>query len=298
MLLGDLLEAERRHVDHALARIAEDDIGEGAGGLSEPLRYAVAGGGKRLRAVLCVLAHRAVGGNAGEPLYDVACALELVHTYSLVHDDLPCMDDDDLRRGRPTLHRVFGSQTAVVTGAALIPLAFRILRRGARILNLDGEAERALVRSLACGIGAGGMVGGQWLDLEGESGVAGLAQLSAIHHAKTGALFRAALELGAISARASAGAVAACGEFGQALGFAFQVTDDILDETADSAALGKTAGKDRQQHKATYPALLGLDGAGRHARDAIEAGLHRLAAADITSLELRALGEWVLARDH
>ena len=294
----ELLERERRRIDGWLEGVAGRDVGRLGGTLTAPLRYAISGGGKRLRGTLAVLSYRALGGAGEQGIDDVACAIELVHTYSLVHDDLPCMDDDDLRRGRPTLHRVFGDPTAMATGAALIPLAFRILVRGAGVLGLRDGGAAAMVRTLARAIGGGGMVGGQWLDLEAEHRPLDLAALARVHEAKTGALFAAALGLGARAARAEAPAVAACEGYGAALGLAFQVVDDVLDETAETTVLGKTAGKDRRQEKATYTRLLGIDGARARARTAVEDGIRGLRAAGIMSAELEAAGHRVLARDH
>jgi geranylgeranyl pyrophosphate synthase len=295
--VDQLLERERIRLDASLARIAAAEL-TGSGALEPPLRYAFASGGKRLRGALCVLAYRTLGGVDVAAIYDVAAAVELAHTYSLVHDDLPCMDNDDLRRGRPTMHRVFGSGPATLAGVALIPLAFRTLLRGARGLDLGQARTRELALVLAAGIGAGGMVGGQWLDLEAEGQDLELAELARIHAAKTGALFAASLELGALAADATEARVAALAGFGAGLGLAFQVVDDLLDETGDAASLGKTAGKDRRQDKATYPALLGLAGARQRASDALAQASAGLRAADVPGAELEAVGEWVLARDH
>lgn len=292
-----LLERERRQLDGVFQRLAAREL-SGGGVLEEQLRYALAAGGKRVRGALCAIAFRTAGGAAHPGIYDVAAAVELAHTYSLVHDDLPCMDDDDLRRGRPTLHRVFGSAAATVSGAALIPLAFRAVVRAARDLGTGERGARDLVRALATGIGAGGMVGGQWLDLAAEGRELELPELARIHAAKTGALFEAALRMGAIAAGADAARTSALGEFGAGLGLAFQVVDDLLDETGNAAALGKTAGKDRRQEKATYPALLGVAGARRHAADALDRASAGLRRAGIESSELEAVGAWVLARDR
>lgn len=294
----ELLERERRRIDGWLEGVAERDVARFGGTLAAPLRYAISGGGKRVRGTLAVLSYRALGGAGAQGIDDVACAIELVHTYSLVHDDLPCMDDDDLRRGRPTLHRVFGDPTAMAAGAALIPLAFRILVRGTGVLGLREGDAAAMVRTLARAIGGGGMVGGQWLDLEAEHRSLELAALARVHEAKTGALFAAALGLGARAARAGLPAVVACEAYGAALGLAFQVVDDVLDETAETVVLGKTAGKDRRQEKATYTRLLGVDGARARAWTAVEEGIRGLRAAGIGSAELEAAGHHVLARDH
>ena len=298
--LATRFEQERALLDATFERIATASAASGAGTLAAPLAYALSGPGKRLRGILCVLAYRTLDGRPAPEIYQVAAALELLHAYSLVHDDLPCMDDDDLRRGRPTLHRVFGPATAALAGAALIPVAFRVLRRAAGDLGLAGPAAADLALTLARAIGAGGMVGGQWLDLEaeGRGHRLELAELARIHAAKTGALFEAALALGARAARGDQAQVAALAGYGACLGLAFQVVDDLLDELGDSAALGKTAGKDRRQDKATYPALLGTAGAWSRARAAVSQGAARLRAAGIASEELEAVGEWVLARHH
>ncbi|NJD11436.1 MAG: hypothetical protein FIB01_13705 [Gemmatimonadetes bacterium] len=243
-------------------------------------------------------ASRALDPAAPAAVYRIAAAVELAHTYSLIHDDLPCMDDDDLRRGRPTLHRVFGPAIATVTGAALVPLAFRALLHGCRDLALPADRTAELALALARGIGAGGMVGGQWADLEAEGfGTAlGADGLARIHAAKTGALFEAALRMGAAAGGGTPAQVGALGKYGAGIGLAFQVVDDLLDQSGDTAALGKTAGKDRRQDKATYPGLLGVAGARSRARDAVDQARGYLRAAGIASAELEAVGEWVLAR--
>ena len=298
---GQVLDQERAVLDAALRAMAAEDVTrDAAGPLAAALEYALASGGKRLRGALCVLAYRTLDGRAAEPIHQVAAAVELVHTYSLIHDDLPCMDDDDLRRGRPTLHRVFGSAAAAVAGAALIPLAFRVLQRGAHGLGLGEDAKRGLALMLARAIGAGGMVGGQWLDLEAEGRGSALLpdELARIHSAKTGALFEAALAMGGLAAGGATAQVEALGRFGAGLGLAFQVVDDLLDESGDAASLGKTAGKDRRQDKATFPALLGPSVSRERARAAVDRGLAHLRAAGIARAELEAVGEWVLARHH
>src|SRR5690606_30532404 len=228
------LERERAAADAAVRR-ALDALPEGDGPVVQAVRYALAGGGKRLRPVLCAGAWRAVAGR--EPpaaVYDAAAAIELVHTYSLVHDDLPIMDDDDLRRGRPTVHRVHGTAVAMAAGAALIPFAAGRLTAAAQALGLEEDVVAAVGRELARAAGAGGMVGGQLLDLEAEGHALTVDALEAIHARKTGALFVASLRTGGLLARGSTAQVDALGEYGAALGLAFQIADDVLDETADS----------------------------------------------------------------
>lgn len=228
----------------------------------EALRYAVFGGGKRLRPAIVRLVGAHFGGTEREAAL-CAAAVECVHTYSLVHDDLPCMDDDDLRRGRPTVHRVYGEAVAVLAGDALLTHAFALV---ARTGPLAGE----LVGVLAEGAGASGMVGGQDLDLEATRGadhVADAAEVARIHELKTAALIAASAEMGAIAARARANERMAAQRYGLALGRCFQAVDDILDVTGDAQTLGKTPGKDEAAGKATLVAALGLDGAKQRAKE-------------------------------
>ncbi|MEO5511039.1 MAG: polyprenyl synthetase family protein [Longimicrobiales bacterium] len=267
--------------------------------IADPVRYALASGGKRIRPVLCTLAWRAAGGTPGHAgADDVACAVELIHTYSLIHDDLPCMDDDDLRRGRPTVHRVYGSERAAVAGAAMIPLAFSLLEQGMDSIGLPEPERRTARQELARGAGAGGMVGGQVMDLAGEKALVELPALREIHSRKTGALIVAALRLGAMAARADDATVDVVGAFGAAVGLAFQIVDDVLDETGEAATLGKTAGKDRAQEKATFPGLLGRAEAMRHAHEAVEQAVSKIAAAGLDPAPFHVVGDFVLHRDR
>lgn len=238
--------------------------------VGEAMRYSLEAGGKRVRPMLCLLAAEAVGGSL-EAALPGALALECIHTYSLVHDDLPAMDDDDLRRGKPTCHIAFGEAHAILAGDGLLTEAFRLLAaEGA----LDPARRVEAITVLAEAAGWRGMVGGQALDLEGEQlNDYGLDHLKTIHRLKTGALLRAATELGAILAGADAGQRLALREYGEAIGLAFQIQDDILDATATEATLGKRAGKDAGRGKITYPALLGLDGARSALREATESAL-------------------------
>lgn len=250
--------------------------------LAEAMRYSLEAGGKRVRPVLCLLAAEAVGGSA-EAALPGALALEYVHTYSLIHDDLPAMDDDDLRRGRPTNHKVFGEGHAILAGDGLLTEAFRVLAAG------PGDPATLLEATVLLAEAAGwrGMVGGQALDLEGEKlDHYDLDHLRLIHRLKTGALLRASLEMGAVLGGASAADRDALKAYGEAIGLAFQIQDDILDATATDADLGKRAGKDAGRGKITYPSLLGLDGARRALEEATETALCRLASLpNRTSLE-------------
>jgi farnesyl diphosphate synthase/geranylgeranyl diphosphate synthase type II len=281
--------------DFAVARAIERIDASSAVG--DAMCYALSGGGKRLRPSLCAAVYEAVANKpADDRVGDLGCAVELIHTYSLVHDDLPCMDDDDVRRGRPTVHRVYGDEVAILAGAALIPLAFQVASDAADALGLDRTGQAEVARTLATAAGASGMVGGQVLDLEGESATADLDRLEQTHAAKTGALLRGACRLGAIAARATAPQLAAIDDFGRHLGLAFQITDDVLDETASTEQLGKTAGKDREVAKSTYPALLGLTGAMERAASEAAAALSALDRAGLATETLAELGRFAVER--
>jgi len=237
--------------------------------LHEAMRYSVFGGGKRLRPGLAILACEALGG-ARAAVLPGACALEMIHTYSLIHDDLPSMDDDDFRRGRPSCHRAFDEATAILAGDALQAEAFGTIARHVRRPALAA----ALAAELAEAAGASGMVGGQVLDIAGSS-KSDEAALERIHRMKTAAMFRAAARMGALSAGAPPAKVKSLGVFGERLGLAFQIVDDILDVSGTAGELGKTPGKDTAQDKATYPALFGVEASRRRAellkREALKA---------------------------
>ena len=252
------------------SRLLEPLRGGEAAKVGEAMRYSLEAGGKRVRPILCLLASESVGGTAEEALPG-ALALEYIHTYSLVHDDLPAMDDDDLRRGKPTCHIAHGEAHAILAGDGLLTEAFRLL---AQEVHLDASRRVEAIAVLAEAAGWRGMVGGQALDLEGEQlQNYGLDHLKTIHRLKTGALLRAATEVGAVLAGADEGQRQALRAFGEGIGLAFQIQDDILDATASDATLGKRAGKDQGRGKITYPALLGLDGARSALREATESAL-------------------------
>lgn len=293
------LAADRAAIEDALQRAVARLWHDADDPVERAIRYALEGGGKRIRPVVCVAAFRAVGaGPVPSAMLDVAAALEIVHTYSLVHDDLPCMDDDALRRRRPTTHRVFGTPCATLAGAAMIPAAFRLLDAGLTALGQPAERRRAAARELGRAAGAGGMVAGQVLDLEAEGRPVDAVTLEATHRRKTGALFVGAARLGGIAADAAPDRLEALGVYGAALGFAFQVADDILDEVGATAVIGKDAGRDRALHKATYPALLGLDGAKRRARDAAAEAVAALTRAGLDDVVLTELARFAVERDR
>ena len=257
-------------INAALARFSDRHLRAVEGPVGDAIRYSLLGEGKRMRGILLLSAFSAAGGTGDAA--ELAAAIEVVHAYSLVHDDLPCMDDDDMRRGRPTVHRVFGVGAATAAGLAMVPLAALCAADAARSLGLDDEAVQAIVSGLMQASGAGGMIGGQLLDLEGEGRPLALTDLEQIHRAKTGALIMAAAMLGGRAASASPARLEALGRYGAAVGLAFQIADDVLDVTATTDQLGKTAGRDLELRKSTYPALLGVEGAKRWAAALIDDG--------------------------
>jgi len=297
-VLEELLRAGRARINAALGRVLDDVLAQVPDAIARPVRYALDAGGKRLRPVLCVVAYEAVGGKESARAAELACALELIHTYSLMHDDLPCMDDDDLRRGRPTTHRVFGVAAAAVSGAALIPLAAAAALRGAKALRLDDASASAIVRELAAAAGGGGMVRGQWLDLQAEGRDVGPDELERIHAAKTGALLAASPRIGGLAAAGPPAAIEALGIYGAHLGLAFQIADDILDVTGTDEVLGKTAGRDQALSKATYAALLGVDRARLRALSEADSAVAALRAAGLQAPALEALARYAAERDR
>lgn len=226
--------------------------------LREAMNYSLLAGGKRMRAMLVLAAAEALGCPP-EPALPAACAIELVHTYSLIHDDLPAMDNDDFRRGKPTNHKVYGEAMAILAGDGLLTHAFHCVAQCHRRFGVPAEVALAIVEELAELAGARGMVGGQAADIEGEQGVTSLEQLEHIHARKTGALIVFALRAGGRIARANERQLDALAEFGRCIGLAFQIQDDVLDVTGDEAKLGKPRGSDEKQHKVTYPYFLGLE---------------------------------------
>lgn len=289
------VEAYRRRIDDALAHVGDHDLtpfDAHSPRVAAAVRYSLAGGGKRFRGILLLAAYRAAGGAGDATL--LAAAVEIVHAYSLIHDDLPCMDDDDVRRGRPTVHRKFDTRVATVAGLTMVPLAARTAVRAAQDLA-PSNASR-IVRELMAASGAGGMIGGQLLDLEGEGKRLSLAELEQIHSAKTGALVSAAALLGGLAADASQEAIDALGRYGSALGLAFQIIDDVLDVTATTEALGKTAGRDAALGKSTYPALLSVDGAMQRADTLIDQGCQALSAVGLLTPLLESIARFVVRR--
>jgi geranylgeranyl diphosphate synthase type II len=254
MNLRDYLAVQQHLVDAELDRLTPPETTPPET-IHRAMRYSLFAGGKRIRPVLCLEAARTVAGEV-EGAVTAACPLELIHTYSLIHDDLPALDNDDYRRGKLTNHKVFGDAMAILAGDALLTLAFQVLAE----LPAPADRKVRLMAELATASGTvGGMIGGQVADLEGEGKPPDAALLESIHRAKTGALLRASLRMGAIYAGATDAQYAALSCYGEHIGLAFQIVDDILDVEESSEALGKTAGKDAAQHKITFPAVYGLE---------------------------------------
>lgn len=263
--------------------------------LHRAMRYATFNGGKRIRPLLVYASGLACGGPP-DTMDTPACAVELVHSYSLVHDDLPAMDDDDLRRGQPTCHKVFDEATAILVGDALQSLAFELLSKPDK--RIPAQTRLQMIHVLANTSGSRGMAGGQAMDINGIGQDMSLPELEIMHIHKTGALIHASVQLGALSAGASPEQTTRLEHYANAIGLAFQVQDDILDITADTHTLGKTQGKDAADDKPTYPALLGLDGARQKAAELLEEALDTLSSFGDSGRHLRQLASYVVDREH
>ncbi len=297
--LDTYLDGERSRVEEALcravdrlARLVPDDVGDA-------LRHGVMGGGKRIRPILCATAYRACVGPGAQieeaTLYDFVASIELVHAYSLMHDDLPCMDDAPLRRGRPSTHRAYGEEVTMRAGLVLIPGAAHQAWQALDRLGCSARVAAEVVRCLMEAAGAGGMVGGQWLDLEGEGRTLGGSDLDELHRRKTGALLAASLVMGAVAAGADAPVAESLRRYGRAVGLAFQIVDDILDATESAAVLGKNP-SDAALGKSTYVALHGLAGARERAEAEAVAARSALVEAGLRAPALDALAGWIVER--
>jgi geranylgeranyl diphosphate synthase type II len=262
MTLHDYLAHQQQLVDAQLDRLVPPETTPPET-IHRAMRYSLFAGGKRIRPILCLEAARTVSDSA-EGVFPVACALELVHTYSLIHDDLPALDNDDYRRGKLTNHKVFGDAMAILAGDALLTLAFEVL---AKVEAPPGRKIRLIAELAAAAGTVGGMIGGQVADLEGEGKPPEPELLRTIHTAKTGAMLRASLRMGVVFAGGTKAQYNALSAYGEHIGLAFQIVDDILDVEQSSAALGKTAGKDAAQHKITFPAVYGLETSHRMAEE-------------------------------
>jgi geranylgeranyl diphosphate synthase type II len=292
--LKTYLIARQKLIDRALDRYLPRANTKPAT-LHKAMRYSLFAGGKRLRPILCLAATEACRGNIDDAL-PLACALECIHTYSLVHDDLPSMDNDDLRRGRPTCHKVFGDGIAILAGDALLTIAFEIVSRTkpARRYNTS-----ALLREISVAAGSQKLIAGQVADLEAEGKDVKRDQLQFIHKNKTAAILKSSVRLGAMSANADARKLSAITRFGQRLGLAFQIIDDILDVTQTSEVLGKSAGKDLAAKKATYPAVIGLEESRAEARQLTRQAHNALSVFSSSDAEpLHVLANYLLEREY
>jgi len=295
MNLPDFFEQDRLAVDSALDRLLPAETTEPVS-IHTAMRYSVFAGGKRIRPILCLEAARIFEPDARpdtSPAMHAACAIEFIHTYSLIHDDLPALDNDDLRRGKPTCHKQFGEATAILAGDGLLTLAFQIIGES----STSAERTLAILQEVSSAAGTvNGMVGGQVADLESEGKRVEPQTLEYIHRSKTAALIRASVSTGAISAGAGIADVARLRKFGETIGWAFQVTDDILDVEESSAALGKTAGKDIAQKKATYPGVFGVAQSHEIAAKLANDAITQLDSFGERASRLRALAEFLVQR--
>ena len=282
----------RQEVDGALERYTRYDA-DCPQHLADAIRHSLLAPCKRLRPLLVLMATQACGYDHG-PALPAACAVEMIHTYSLIHDDLPAMDDDDLRRGRPSCHAQFGEATAILAGDALLAQAFEVLARDVQPASLAARCCGELARAA----GASNLVGGQEDDLQSEFGGGGLPELQRIHRRKTGALISVSLRLGGIIGGASAELLGALESYGKGVGLAFQIVDDLLDQNGDAQAMGKKTGKDSQHGKLTFPAVLGVDESRRRAAELIESACESAARFGDPGAGLEALARYVLQRNH
>ena len=292
------LKEEKEKIDRQLARMISERFGsaEDENPLAEPMAYSLNAGGKRLRPILVVTSFRACSGR-GEDVYPAACAIECIHTYTLIHDDLPVMDDDDFRRGLPTCHRRFGVRKAMLAGVGLLLAAFKELGKSAELLGLSARERKELISAVAAMVVGGGGIGGQVMDLESERKEISDETLHYIHSHKTGALFRVSCELGGRLARADKPELEALATYGEKIGFAFQIVDDLLDIEGDFAQLGKDVGSDQARGKATFPRRFGVEESRLLARRAVEEAKDALQRQDLDKDRLLAcLADFILER--
>jgi geranylgeranyl diphosphate synthase, type II len=292
--LTKFLKLRKKQVDDALEHLVPG-TNKPPQRLNQAIRHSLMDGGKRIRPILALASAQAVGGEVNK-LLPFACALECIHTYSLIHDDLPAMDDDDLRRGRPTCHKQYDEATAILAGDGLLTLAFELAARP--IADVPAADSLAMVVQLAQDAGIHGMVGGQMMDMQAEKRNVELAELQYIHIHKTGALIRSSCLAGARLGGGSENQVKKLNRYGEAIGLAFQIADDILDIVGDSKLLGKSTGQDQQHAKATYPALMGLAQAREEAENLIGEALRSLEDFSEDAAPLRALARYIMDRTH
>ncbi len=296
MDIRQYLERKREHVDRYLQSVIPSAETMPTT-LHESMRYSLFAGGKRIRPILAIAAAEAVG-EPGEAVLPVASSLELIHTYSLIHDDLPAMDNDDFRRGKPTNHKVYGEAMAILAGDALLTMAFELCTSSNGAPGLDAVRQVRLVRELTLGSGNVGMVGGQVLDIQAENKDIDLTTLQSIHKHKTGMLIRAAVRMGAITAGATPAQLEDLTVYAENIGLAFQIADDVLNVTGTREELGKNPNTDAQRGKKTYPTFYGVDGAKQLAEDCVTRANDRLASFGAKADPLRALARYITSRKN
>ncbi|MBN2373355.1 polyprenyl synthetase family protein [bacterium] len=296
MLLPDYLKSRQALINEWLFRLIPDEKAFPPT-IHKSMRYSLIAGGKRLRPILSIASSEAIGGDL-ETVLPFACAIEMIHTYSLIHDDLPAMDNDDLRRGRPTCHKVFGEGIAILTGDALLTHAFSILSRPELGGDVDPSTRLKVINELAFASGTEGMIGGQVLDLEAQNMSLDIEDLSTIHRLKTGALIRASVIIGALIGGAKEKEMNALSAFGQYLGLAFQITDDILDLESPQEISGKTQNSDITNNKATYPAILGIKASKKKAKEAADKAVAAIEPFNHQAEALRRIAYYTICRDR
>ena len=294
MSAAQYLSEGREFIDAAVCRYLPEETAYPES-IHKSMLYSVLAGGKRLRPVLVIAAAEAVGGNRNDVL-PFAVAAEYIHTYTLIHDDLPALDDDDLRRGKPTNHKVFGEAIAILTGDALLTQAFYLMTNSGLMGSVPAVSLLQAAHDMARAIGTAGMIAGQVVDIESESKPIDIETLEYIHVYKTGRLIQACVRVGAILSRASADQLSALSTYGARIGLAFQIVDDILDLIADESQLGKDVGSDLDKEKATYPALYGLDESKKKAEKLVEDGIGCLDVFDDRADPLREIGRFFVER--
>jgi geranylgeranyl diphosphate synthase type II len=297
--LKTYLAERRKSVDAALADCLPEEPGAPYASVVEAMRYSLFAGGKRVRPILCIAAAEAVLEDAEAALERVlpfACALECIHTYSLIHDDLPAMDNDDLRRGRPTSHKVFGEALAILAGDGLLTLAFRLATDAGRFRGAAPERLLAAARELGDAAGFRGMIGGQVVDIESEGKEGSLGELERLHLLKTGALIQASVRCGALLAGAGVAELSALASYGRNVGLVFQVADDILDVVGQAELMGKNVGGDARKHKLTYPGLIGLEESRRQADALLGEAIRALERFGQEAQPLREIAAYVVQR--
>ncbi len=292
--LGTYLDTRKKIIDEALERYipGEDNYPPV---IFKALRYSLFAGGKRIRPILCLASAEAVGGNI-ESILPVACALELIHTYSLIHDDLPAMDDDDYRRGRLTSHKVFGENMAILAGDALLTKAFHLMSDRGLTEKIAPEKLISVIHDIAAAAGYFGMVGGQVVDVQSEGEAVDTEVLNFIHTRKTGAMITAAVKAGAVLANAGEVELNALTSYGRHVGLAFQIADDILNVEGDQKLMGKGTGSDTKRGKVTYPALVGMDASRKKAGDLVEGALSAIKNFDHRAEPLRMIAAYIIER--